>query len=761
MNIVSLVYLITFVFAVFNIVLLVESGVRPNIYTVLLMCAIVVSNGGYLVVSVAQTLEAAIVGNCIVYMGGCYLPFFIFCIGAEITKIRIPHMLRLFMFLYSSFVIGLTFTIGRLPIYYKSVDIADAGGFTVLVKEYGPFHTAYVILLVGYILASAILCTLAFIRRTVVSYKSTILYSVFLFINVGIYAFSRIFKINFEWNCIGYLLSEMVILLVFNRVEMYDMSYNVMHTWEKMEEYAYIVFDKKKKYLGSNALAGQYFEALGRQEIDRALSDELYEITALLDQFTDMIKEDGEGIKSVYRKTIRRSGRVLRSEVKYLKKKKFLHRDNDEMIGFLIEFFDVTKESDYISSIEDKNEKLAIAEKRALEASNAKTSFLSSMSHEIRTPINTILGMNEMITRESHDMVILGYARDVEKAGHMLLNLVNDVLDFSKIEAGNFEVDEKEYSVMELSQTCGNMLEKRAAEKNLRISLDVDPGMPSILIGDEGKIEQILINLITNAVKYTNNGYVRISVTGDYKAEGYDLMVSVSDTGIGIRNDDIGHIFDSFSRADLQKNRHIEGTGLGLAITKKLCEGMGGEIKVSSRYGEGSVFTVKIPQKIADNTLVGAVKLKKDNEKPKRKKYEASFTAPEAKVLIVDDNEMNLTVFVSLLKGTKVQIDKASGGNEAIEMTKNKKYDVIFMDHMMPSPDGIETMQMIRADENNPNRSVPQIALTANAVQGSMEMYMEAGFDGYLAKPVDPYELEDAVKSNIPPDLVLNIIKNG
>ena len=234
----------------------------------------------------------------------------------------------------------------------------------------------------------------------------------------------------------------------------------------------------------------------------------------------------------------------------------------------------------------------------------------------------------------------------------------------------------------------------------------------------------------------------------------YDLVITVSDTGIGIRSEDIGHIFDSFARADVKRNRHIEGTGLGLAITKKLCEGMGGSIRVSSRYGEGSVFTVKIPQRIADARIVGAVRISKEGEKVKRKKYEPSFTAPAAKVLIVDDNEMNLAVFVSLLKATKVQIDQATGGNEALELTRQKKYDCIFMDHMMPNPDGVETMQMIRADEGNPNRSVPEIALTANAVSGSMEMYLEAGFDGYLSKPVDPYELEEAVKTHISPYLI-------
>ena len=754
MNVITLIYLIAFVLTIVNIVILVESGVRPNIYTVLMMCALVISNFGYLAVSVSRTVDAAIIANDCIYLGVCYAPFFIFCIGADITKVRINHFLRFLLFLFSTFVFGLVLTIGRLPIYYKSIDIADAGGYTILVKEYGPLHILYPLMLIGYIIACGVLCVRAFIRRSAVSYKTSVLYFLFISVNVVIYAFNRIFKIEFEWNSIGILVTDIIILTIYNRVDMYDMSYNVMRSWEKLEEYAYIVFDKKKKYLGANKLACLYFDELKDQEIDMNLRDDRGRISKLLDGFEKMIEKEEDKYKAVYRKVIRLPGRVLKCEVRYLTKNRYFFINRVNIIGYLIEFYDVTKESDYISSIEEKNELLAIAEKRALEASNAKSSFLSSMSHEIRTPINTILGMNEMISRESQDMVILGYSRDVEKAGHLLLSLINDVLDFSKIEAGNFDLDEKEYSIVELTSTCGEMLEKRAVEKNLRISIDIDPGMPSVLIGDEGKIEQILINLITNAVKYTNEGYVRISVTGDYRDDLYDLSLSVSDTGIGIRSEDIGHLFDSFARADVKRNRHIEGTGLGLAITKKLCEGMGGSIKVSSRYGEGSVFTAKIPQRIADPKLVGAVRFNKEGEKVKRKKYEPSFTAPAAKVLIVDDNEMNLAVFVSLLKATKVQIDQATGGNEALELTRQKKFDVIFMDHMMPNPDGIETMQMIRADEGNPNRSVPEIALTANAVSGSMEMYLEAGFDGYLSKPVDPYELEEAVKSHISPYLI-------
>ncbi len=756
LNIVTCIYLIALVFAVLNIVLLIESGIRPDIYTVLLMSAVVVANGGYLAVAVSKTVDAAIIGNSLIYLGGCYLPFFVFSIGTNLTGITPHRWVKLFLVALSTFVIGCTFTVGRSSIYYKSVSITDAGGFTVLIKEYGPLHIAYYVMLAMYIIAVAHVTGFAVKRRNIVSYKATILYSFFLFSNVLIYFIDRLLHVKFEINAISYLVTEITILLIYKRVSLYDMTYNVMNTWEKMEEYAYIVFDKNKNYLGSNALARQYFENLNNQQIDRKLTGNLPEISELLKRFDRMNPEFNTDSKSVYRDTLKLSGRVLRSEVKFLSRKRTFEFLGNTVYGYLIEFYDITKDSEYVASIEEKNEMLAAAEKRALEASNAKSDFLSAMSHEIRTPINTILGMNEMISRESKDLVILGYSRDVEKAGHMLLNLINDVLDFSKIEAGNYELDEKEYSIQELAVTAGNMLEKRASEKNLRIALDVDPGMPSGLIGDPGKIQQILVNLVTNAVKYTNEGYIRISVSGEYTEEsGYDLEASVSDTGMGIRPEDIDHIFDSFTRADLKKNRHIEGTGLGLAITKKLCERMGGTIKVSSRYGEGSVFTVRIPQKIGDPTLIGSVKLSKQTRKVRRKRYEASFTAPNARVLIVDDNEMNCAVFVSLLKDTKVQIDQAYGGARAYELSVKNKYDVIFMDHMMPSPDGIETLHRIREDEDNPNKDTPEIALTANAVSGSMELYITAGFDGYLSKPVDPLELEEAVMKHISPDLIV------
>ena len=275
MNVVTLIYLIAFALAIVNIVLLVESGVRPNIYTVLLMCSVVVSNFGYLAVSVSRSVDAAVIANCFIYLGGCYLPFFVFCIGADMTKIRIPHIIRFLMFLFSTFLVALSFTVGNSSIYYKSINIADAGGYTVLIKEYGPLHLLYIALLGSYIIASGVMCVLAFVKRSVVSYKTTIMYFLFLAVNVVIYALSRIFKIEFEWNCFGYLVSELIILAIYNRLEMYDMSYNVMRTWEKMEEYAYIVFDRKKQYLGSNDLARQYFEDLKTQEIDMKLKDGL------------------------------------------------------------------------------------------------------------------------------------------------------------------------------------------------------------------------------------------------------------------------------------------------------------------------------------------------------------------------------------------------------------------------------------------------------------------------------------------------------
>ncbi|HBE09432.1 MAG TPA: hypothetical protein DCY81_02680, partial [Lachnospiraceae bacterium] len=397
--------------------------------------------------------------------------------------------------------------------------------------------------------------------------------------------------------------------------------------------------------------------------------------------------------------------------------------------------------------------KINTEKQRAIDISEAKTHFLANMSHEIRTPINAILGMNEMILRENHDKVVEDYAKSIKSSGKMLLMLVNDVLDFSKIEAGKLEISRSRYMMSELLRDVIALVKERADEKNLPLETVIGPDVPEGQFSDEFRIRQILVNLINNAVKYTDEGKVTLKVDGEYTGdESYMLKISVEDTGRGIKQEDQKGLFDAFSRADVKKNGNIEGTGLGLAIVKNIVDSMNGSVGVESEYGVGSKFWVYIPIRVFDKTPVGKAAAKKTVYDVDQD--ECDFDASLANILAVDDNRSNLTILKLLLKRTGIEPDLCSSGTAAIEKCKEKKYDLILMDHMMPQPDGIETLNIIKNDGESLNRDTHFVVLTANAVAGSRQMYLDAGFVDYLTKPLDHKKLEATLKALIPREKV-------
>lgn len=387
---------------------------------------------------------------------------------------------------------------------------------------------------------------------------------------------------------------------------------------------------------------------------------------------------------------------------------------------------------------------------QAIYASESKARFLASMSHEIRTPINAVLGMDEIILNECTQDNIREYATDIKSAGKTLLSLVNDILDFSKIESGKMEIIPGEYEISSLISDCYNMVNMRAKEKNLKLTIKNDKTLPKRLLGDEVRIRQIIINLLNNAVKYTNEGEVTLSVSGKiFENDTVLLCVSVADTGIGIAQENLDKLFESFQRVEEAHNRNIEGTGLGLAIAKQLVELMDGNIHVKSTYGEGSVFTVEIPQKIVSLEPVGDISLRymdKESEDDVNKRIKVSC----GRILVVDDVAVNLKVVKGLLKDTGLQIDTAESGMECLAMLSGNEYDIIFLDHMMPEMDGIETLNCIKKLKDNNNSAKPVIMLTANALQGAKEEYLANGFSDYLSKPIRLRELEEIICKYLP-----------
>jgi len=400
-----------------------------------------------------------------------------------------------------------------------------------------------------------------------------------------------------------------------------------------------------------------------------------------------------------------------------------------------------------------QNEKLVASKNEAEKANRAKSDFLSNMSHEIRTPINSIIGMNEMIKREAKEENILGYSSNIERSGEALLSLINDILDLSKIESGKIEIIENEYSLETLIRETVTMVQSRIEKKGLEFEIVFDEKLPVTLMGDSARIREILLNFLTNAAKYTREGKVTYSISGIRKVDSINMVFSVKDTGNGIREEDLRKMYGRFERFDLEKNRNIEGTGLGLRISKQLAKLMGGDINAESEYGKGSVFSLYLNQKIVNYDSVGKVDFKKSGNID-GKKYSVLFTAPDAKILVVDDIDMNLFVIENLLKKTEMQIDIAQSGEDCLKLSSNQKYDLILIDHMMPGMNGIDTFRELKGDSENPNLETPCIMLTANAYSGAKEMYEQEGFAGYITKPIDCNQLEEKIIEHLPKEKV-------
>ncbi len=417
------------------------------------------------------------------------------------------------------------------------------------------------------------------------------------------------------------------------------------------------------------------------------------------------------------------------------------------VFGLLLVLFVIITVYLFITAEKAKeSDELREAKSEAENANKAKSRFLANMSHEIRTPIHGIMGMNEMVLRETQDENIRGYAKNIKNASENLLEIINGILDFSKIEAGKIEMEETAYSLRALLNDIVNMIAPLAGKKGLDFQVKVDENLPSELYGDVAKIRQVIVNLLNNAVKYTKQGKVTLHIRGALVGDNLNLKAKIEDTGIGIKEENIDKLFADFERAEMDKNWEIEGTGLGLAIVNKLVQYMKGKIKVNSVYGEGSTFTVTIPQRIIDRRCIGDFQVEREDSA--NETYSTRFIAPSAKLLVVDDHEMNLMVLKNLLKESRVQVTTCSSGKECIELMIHNTYDVVFLDHMMPEMNGIETLEEII--KKNVKRESKIVALTANAIVGVKEMYLSKGFDDYLSKPIDMGKLEKLLLSFIP-----------
>ena len=693
---------------------------KSNYMVATIICNIITLSG-YIMELTSSELSAMMVAVKMEYLGKVFVGTFLLFTFIRYYDWKFPkHLLNVF-WLIDIVMFCIIITSDRHTLYYSSIGTKEVNGHVFISLGKTPLYVVFMVYMLAQLLTFSVLCFNSYRKMH-----------------------GRERKIQKSLSIVSALTNVAIIFSIFGFAKPYDMVPMIVTTLTVLiailiKKYGlFATLDIAKDELIKNLDAGvivrnadgsfRYANAMAYEILPELSEKSNTQISYLLDD----ILADNE------------SDAYIRNNRYYHVQKRMLFEDK-ETAGQIITLFDVT-------TLHENSRKMEQLKIEADNANKAKSTFLANMSHEIRTPINAVLGMDEMILRESKDAEILEYAGSIKRAGETLLTLVSDILDFSKIESGKMNLVKVDYYMRDLLKDIVSTFSLRMSEKNLSFIVNADENIPSVLNGDEVRIKQILMNLLSNACKYTAKGYVKLNVSGERKDDKFVLRVAVEDTGIGIKEENIDKLFESFERVDEKKNRNIEGTGLGLNITKNLLHLMDSEIKVKSRYGAGSVFSFEIKQDIISDEPLGDInesvtKYANDNDSN-------DFIAPEGRILVVDDNAVNLAVMKGLLKKMQVIVDTAESGAECIEKAKINKYHIIFMDHLMPIMDGIETLHKMNETEENLNKDTPVIALTANAVSGAREQYMAEGFDDYMTKPINMKIIEKIMRKYLPEDIV-------
>lgn len=672
----------------------------------------------------SKTVEEALLACKITYFGGSFLTIFLMMLACDACKIKLKKIVRVIMYSLNLAIFLLSLTAGYTNWFYRECHIEKVNGITILVKEYGPAHILFLVMMYGYLLAGIIMLIYSIIRRKKLVYRNILLLLAIYLVTVLCYVLGRKLLGGLDPVTVAYSISSMILLFVTYNTSMYNFDEALLASMEKQDYQGFMLFDRKYRYLDCNDVAVKFIPSLKDQQLMRKLNDGDNETLHAVNNL--IMSYDGKTEKI----SISSEGQDIELSAQYLYK-------GNNIRGFIVRIIDDSKQQEYIRQLDliSKN----------------KSNFLSNVSHEIRTPLNAILGMNEMILRENADGRIQDYALNIAASGQTLLQLINDVLDLSKIESGKFEVIPTTYSLADIIYELESMVRPIIKKDDLSLIIDVDESLPGKLYGDAIRIKQMATNILTNAVKYTEKGTINFNVRGEIKDDICILNMSVKDTGRGIKENDIDNLFNAFERVDQLKNSGIEGTGLGLAITKKFALMMDGDITVQSTYGEGSTFSIVVPQKVVSSEPIGDYS--KNRHEHVREEYTVSFIAPDAKVLAVDDIEMNLSVIELLLQDTQIQISTCNSGKDCLEMVKEEKFDLILLDHMMPDLDGVETLKIIK--DNHYGDDTPIVALTANADVNAKSEYINYGFSDYLSKPIDPGMLEKLVYSVLPKEKII------
>ncbi len=697
------------------ILLLNGEGAREQKLLIFIMCGSLVQNVGYLLELTAPTVEAAVAAVTVENVGSAFVPL-CYCWFIYIYCYAAPPKTLLRVLAAVNFLVLPTVFFNWGGLFYREFQwLSTADGFHYVSITYGPL---YILFMFSRIIIPYTLCILTLVRAIRMrsdqevsrQYQTILVISTLPVIVLAGYVFklTKVFDLTPVTLAIA---MSMVVIVVWSR-----RNYDFRHlAAEKVLESlgdGVIALDDHDRLISYNRAAANIFASLPAHKLGE-------NIRVVEDFREEMLNEDIPWSFSI-------------NGQNYECHSKQIVGENGQKQGCVILILDMTDIKAYINEIKRVRQ-------QAEKANIAKSEFLANMSHEIRTPMNAIIGLNDIIMEECGDTSIYAHAKDVQSAAKNLLAIINDILDLSKVEAGKMELVYTDYYLKSVVGEVVGMMDMAASKRGLIMKYECDESLPCAYNGDEGRIKQILINILNNAIKFTKEGYVRAYVTGrpGEKEDEELITFRVEDTGCGIREEDLGKIFEDFRQVDSKRNRSVEGTGLGLAIVKHLTELMGGVIHVDSVYGQGTAVTITIPQKIVDRRSIA------EAPEPSRAELKGSetFAAPGVKVLIVDDNVVNRKVARGFLKRYDFDLDEAGSGPEAIELVRQNRYDIIFMDHMMPLMDGIEAAAIIRRDCGENGTAPAMIALTANAMEGMRDKFLDCGFQDFIAKPLNRQEL--------------------